>query len=62
MEMVKITGPGKVLEGNPADMERSDSAALGRISPSGASSPATLPTPLQGIAWKDPKKTIPRTL
>lgn len=43
--MAKITGPGKVLERNPADMERSGSVALGRIYPSGDSSPTTPPTP-----------------
>lgn len=43
--MVKITGPGKVPEGNPADTKRSGTAALGRISLSGASSLSTPPTP-----------------
>lgn len=41
MEMVMITGPGKILDRNPADMEISGTAALGGISPSGASSPST---------------------
>lgn len=43
MEMVMVTGPGKVLDRNPADTERSGTAALGRISLSGASSPSTPP-------------------
>jgi len=43
METVRITGPGKVLDRNPADTERSSTAALKRISPSGASSPSTPP-------------------
>lgn len=39
MDKARVTGPGKVLDRNPADTERSSTAALGGISPSRASSP-----------------------